>query len=181
MNEVEAAFKLWDRTGVTWDYKGPAKWDGRSGTTTIRDLKGKIQWLTYPHIWHDLTVRITRGADGVWRAAAINIGGNLFQLAENPAGRPIDNRAKTLTVKNTTRARVTIYLDESEYGLTTILGRVDPGSNMKFVGIPERGSRYLKIVPDPDTYPYMYTEWITLTDSRFDYFFEVLEWHLKQR
>ncbi|MBM3312627.1 MAG: hypothetical protein FJY80_14105, partial [Candidatus Aminicenantes bacterium] len=82
-NEVRAAFKLWDRTGVTWDYEGTAKWDGRGGTPGIRDLKGKTQWLTYPHIWHDLIVRITQGAHGAWRASSINIGGNLFRLGEN--------------------------------------------------------------------------------------------------
>lgn len=181
MNEVRAAFKLWDRTGVTWDYEGTAKWDGRSGTAGVRDLKGKTQWLTYPHIWHDLTVRITRGADGVWRASAINIGGNLFLLADNPVGRLVDNRPKTLTVMNTTAARVTIYLDESELGLGTALGSVEPHSDAKFSGIPLRGRWYLKIVPAPDTYPYMYTVAMPISESKYDFFFEVLEWHLKQR
>jgi hypothetical protein len=181
MNEVEAAFKLWDRTGVTWDYKGTATWDGQSGNPDIRALKGKTQWLTYPHIWHELTINIARGGDGFWRASTINIGGNLFQLGENPVGLLVDNRSKTLTVRNTTAARVTIYLDESEYGLTTVLGSVDPGSSMKFVGIPQRGTRYLKIVPAPDTYPYMYTETLYINETQYGYFFEVLEWHLKQR
>lgn len=181
MNEVSAAFKLWDRTGVTWDYDGTARWDGRSGTPGLRDLKGKTQWLTYPHIWHDLTIRITQGADGVWRASSINIGGNLFRLGESPAGRLVDNRAKTLTVQNSTKARVTIYLDESELGLATMLGSVEPGRDMKFGGIPHRGRWYLKIVPAPDTYPYMYTVSMTIAESKYDFFFEVLEWHLKQR
>lgn len=183
MNEVEAAFKLWDRTGVTWDYKGTAQWDGRSGTTTIRDLKGKTQWLTYPHIWHDLTIRITRGADGVWRAASINIGGNLFRLAENRvAGRLVDNRAKTLTVKNTTPAIISVYLDLEEGGYPkNKLGDVGPRSETKLAGVPQPGRWYLKIVPAPNTYPYMYTEMMIVKEAEYDYFFEVLEWHLKQR
>ena len=183
MNEVEATFKLWDRTGVTWDYKGPAKWDGRSGTTTIRDLKGKTQWLTYPHIWHDLTIRITKGADGVWRASSINIGGNLFLLGENRiAGRPVDNRIRTLTVRNTTSAMVSVYLDLEEGGdPKNKLGDIDPRSEAKLAGVPQKGRWYLKIVPAPDTYPYMYTELIIIKETQDDYFLEVLEWHLKQR
>jgi hypothetical protein len=182
MNEVRAAFKLWARTGVTWDYEGTAKWDGRSGTPGIRDLKGKTTARRdNPPYWHELTVRVTQGADGVWRASAINIGGNLFQLAESRTGRLVDNRPKTLTVRNTTAARVTIYLDESELGLGTALGSVEPRSEAKFSGIPHRGRPYLKIVPAPDTYPYMYTVAMPIGESKYDYFFEVLEWHLKQR
>jgi len=183
MNEVDAAFKIWDRTGVTWDYKGPAKWDGRSGTTTIRDLKGKIQWLTYPDTWHDLTLRITKGADAVWRASSINIGGNLFSLGENRvAGRLVNNRTRTLTVRNTTAAMVSIYLDLEEGGNPkNKLGDINPRSEAKLAGVPQNGRWYLKIVPAPDTYPYMYTEAVIIKETQDDYFLEVLEWHLKQR
>jgi len=182
MNEVRAAFKLWDRTGVTWDYEGTAKWDGRSGTLGIRDLKGKTQWLTYPHIWHDLTVRITLDSGGAWRASAINIGGNLFRLAESRTGRLVDHQPKTLTVRNTTAAMVSVYLDLEEGGYPkNKLGDVNPRSEAKLAGVPEKGRWYLKIVPAPDTYPYMYTELMIIKETQNDYFFEVLEWHLKQR
>lgn len=182
MNEVRAAFKLWDRTGVTWDYEGPAKWDGRSGTPGIRDLKGKTRWLTYPHIWRELTVRITLDSGGVWRASAINIGGNLFRLAESRTGRLVDNQPRILTVRNTTAAMVSVFLDLEEGGYPkNKLGDINPRSEGKLASVPQKGRWYLKIVPSPDTYPYMYTELMIIKETQNDYFFEVLEWHLKQR
>jgi hypothetical protein len=179
LNEVEAEFKLWDRTGVTWHYKGPAKWDGQT-LGNIRALKGKTQWLKYPHIIYGLDIRVTRGADGVWRASSINIGGNLFQLAENrDVGRPVANTAKTLTIRNSTAGRITVYLDGVEIGLENRLGTVEPRSETKFVGIPERGRWYLKIDPAPDTYPKRHVSVLIVKEAESAFFHEVLEWHLK--
>jgi hypothetical protein len=179
MNEVEAEFKLWDKTGVTWHYKGPAKWDG-GGTDKVRALKGKAQWLKYPNIYHDLTVRIERGGDGVWRATAINIGGNLFLLAGNrQSGRVIPGTAKTLTVRNTTKARVTVYLDDTEEITSNKLGVVEPYSDTVFSGIPDRGRWYLKIIPDPDTYPRTHTSVLYIKEAQSAYLHEVFEADLK--
>jgi hypothetical protein len=179
MNEVEAEFKLWDKTGVTWHYKGPAKWDG-SGTDAVHDLKGKAQWLKYPDHYYDLLVRIMRGADGVWRATGINIGGNFFMLADNRAvGRVVPNTVKTLTVRNTTKARISVYLDLTEEILKNRLGAVEPYSETKFVGIPDRGRWYLKIIPDPDTYPKSHTSVLYIKEAEFAYLHEVQEWDLK--
>ena len=180
MNEVEAEFKLFDQGRLTWDYKGTAKWDGREANN-IRDLKGKTQWLTYPHIFHNLNIRIMRGADGIWRAESINIGGNLSQLKPvQSIGRPIPALAKTLTIKNSTVAMITVYLDQEEGGFPkNKLGTVNPRSETKFTGIPERGRWYLKIVPAPDTYPKSHVSVLYIKDAEFAYGHEVLEWHLK--
>jgi len=177
MNEVEAEFKLWDWTGVTWHYKGPAKWDGQTWSN-IRALKGKTQWLTYPHIFHELDIRVKRGSDGLWRADSINIGGNLFQIEPvQSAERP--RQAKTLTIKNTTAAVITVYLDSEEGFSQNKLGTVNPRSETKFIGIPERGRWYLKIVPAPDTYLNSHTSVLYVKEAESAFFHEVLEWHLK--
>ncbi len=179
MDQVETEFKLFDGTQVTWDYKGTATWDGL-GTDSIRDLRGTTKWLKYPHIIHELTVRITRGADGVWHAVAINIGGNLFQLAQTQAvERPIPAAAKTLTIKNSTAGRIMVYLDNVEVGLKNDLGTVEPRSERKFSGIPERGRWYLKILPAPDTYPKIHVYELYIKEAESAYVYEVLEWHLR--
>ncbi|MCJ7586829.1 MAG: hypothetical protein MUQ00_02870 [Candidatus Aminicenantes bacterium] len=181
MNEVEAEFKLWDWTGVTWHYKGPAKWDGKTWNTwgkSVRELKGKTQDLKNPHIFHGLTLKLTPGADGLWRADTINIGGNLFQIEPvQSTERPM--QAKTLTIKNTTAAVITVYLDSEEGFSQNKLGTVNPRSETKFIGIPERGRWYLKIFPAPDTYPNSHTFLLYVKESEPAYFYEVLEWHLK--
>jgi hypothetical protein len=179
MNEVEAEFKLWDWTGVTWHYKGSAKGDGSEGNTSLRSLKGKTQWLKYPHIIHELDVRITRSASGVWRATSINIGGNLFQLAEiQVVERPIPAAAKTLTIRNSTAGRITVYLDGVEIGLDNKLGTVEPRSETKFTGLPERGRWYLKIEA-PEAYPKRHVAVLYVKEAEFAFFYEVLERHLK--
>jgi hypothetical protein len=179
MNEVEAEFKLFSGGQVTWDYKGKATWDGREGNNN-RDLTGKTQWLTNPHIFHNLTVRITRGADGVWRAAAINIGGNLFQLAQvQSVERPIQTASKSLTIRNSTALRITVYLDKDEDQFHNMLGTVEPHSETTFTGIPERGRWYLKIVPPPDTFRNLHTSVLYVKEAESAYLFEVLDWHFR--
>ena len=88
MTEVEAEFKLWDRTGVTWHYKGTAKWDGRDHGSRPYDLSGPTYNVKYPQLQDSLRVRITLGEDMSWRATSINIGGNSFFSAYFPFNQP---------------------------------------------------------------------------------------------
>ncbi len=180
MDEVEADFKIFDQGRTTWDYKGTAKWNGRSGTDGVRDLVGRTQWVTYPHIFHEQTIKIARGADGVWRATSINIGGNLFLLLQTQAAeRTIVTAAKSLTIKNSTSLTVTVFLDPNEDSWQNKIGTVGPRSETTFTGIPERGRWYLKIIPSAETYRGHHVAVLYVKEAVSAYMYEVLIEHFR--
>lgn len=92
MQAIEVSFKLWDGTGVTWNYVGRATWDGETRTVQVgerlgetrktRALVGVAHDARYPGAQHALEVRAELDSDGRWRAASISIGGNLFALVQ---------------------------------------------------------------------------------------------------
>jgi len=176
MIEVEAEFKLWDWTGVTWNYKGSAKWDVKDHGGRPYDLSGSTQNVKYPQLQDSLSLRITLGEDSIWRATSINIGGNHFDLQQTQSTAP-KKVVKILTIKNSTEREISVNLERERGRHLEKIGSVDAHSQKSFTNVPERGRWYISISFTTASHidPHSFTLYVK--ENQYVYYYEVKPEH----
>lgn len=178
MTELETEFKLWDRTGVTWHYKGNVVWDGKQFAVKPLTLTGGTYNVKYPQQKHGLTAKIKLGEDKTWRAFYINIGGNSFNLQQTQSsGRK--KVVKILTVKNSTAKQITVFLELGQGRNPRKLGWINANASRSFTDIPGIGRWYLSIdyTSEGGHNPHRFTLYIK--EQQFLYFIEVKPEHFR--